>query len=58
MVNPTDIAGNEKKKKKKKQKKKTKKMKVRSWLTCQSPAVSGSALGLVGPVSIYCYWVR
>ena len=28
------------------------------WLPCQSPGVKGSVLGLVGPVSIYCDWVR
>ena len=28
------------------------------WLPCQAPGVIGSALGLVGPVSIYCDWVR
>ena len=27
------------------------------WLPCQAPGVIGSALGLVGPVSIYCGWV-
>ena len=27
-------------------------------LTCQAPGVIGSALGLVGPVSVYCDWVR
>ena len=25
---------------------------------CQAPGVIGSALGLVGPVSVYCNWVR
>ena len=25
---------------------------------CQAPGVIGSALGLVGPVSVYCDWVR
>ena len=24
------------------------------WLPCQAPGVIGSALGLVGPVSVYC----
>ena len=28
------------------------------WLPCQAPGVMGSALGLVGPVSVYCDWVR
>ena len=28
------------------------------WLPCQVPGVTGSALGLVGLVSIYCDWVR
>ena len=28
------------------------------WLPCQAPGVIGSALGLVGPVSVYCDWVR
>ena len=28
------------------------------WLSCQAPGVIGSALGLVGPVSVYCDWVR
>ena len=28
------------------------------WLPCQAPGVKGSALGLVGPVSVYCDWVR
>ena len=27
-------------------------------LPCQAPSVIGSALGLVGPVSVYCDWVR
>ena len=27
------------------------------WLPCQAPGVIGSALGLVGPVSVYCAWV-
>ena len=26
--------------------------------TCQAPGIIGSALGLVGPVSVYCDWVR
>ena len=26
--------------------------------TLQEPGVTGSALGLVGPVSVYCDWVR
>ena len=25
---------------------------------CQAPGVIGSVLGLVGPVSVYCDWVR
>ena len=28
------------------------------WLPCQTPGVIGSALGLVGPVSVDCDWVR
>ena len=28
------------------------------WLPCQAPGVIGSVLGLVGPVSVYCDWVR
>ena len=28
------------------------------WLPCQAPGVIGSALGLVGAVSVYCDWVR
>ena len=28
------------------------------WLPCQALGVIGSALGLVGPVSVYCDWVR
>ena len=28
------------------------------WLPCQTPGIIGSALGLVGPVSVYCDWVR
>ena len=28
------------------------------WLPCQALGAIGSALGLVGPVSIYCNWVR
>ena len=28
------------------------------WLPCQAPGVTGPALGLVGPVSVYCDWVR
>ena len=28
------------------------------WLSCQAPGVIGSVLGLVGPVSVYCDWVR
>ena len=27
------------------------------WLPCQAPGVTGSALGLVGTVSVYCDWV-
>ena len=27
-------------------------------IPCQAPGVIGSALGLVGPVSVYCDWVR
>ena len=28
------------------------------WLPCQAPGGIGSMLGLVGPVSVYCDWVR
>ena len=28
------------------------------WLPCQAPDVIESALELVGPVSVYCDWVR
>ena len=28
------------------------------WLPCQAPGVKGLVLGLVGPVSVYCDWVR
>ena len=28
------------------------------WLPCQAPGVIVSVLGLVGPVSVYCDWVR
>ena len=28
------------------------------WLPCQAPGITGSALGLVGPLSVYCDWVR
>ena len=28
------------------------------WLPCQASGVIGSALALVGPVSVYCDWVR
>ena len=28
------------------------------WLPCQAPGEIGSVLGLVGPVSVYCDWVR
>ena len=28
------------------------------WLPCQVPGLTGSALGLVGQVSVYCDWVR
>ena len=27
-------------------------------IPCQAPGVLGSALGLVGPVSVYCDWMR
>ena len=29
-----------------------------SELPCQEPGIIGSVLGLVGPVSVYCDWVR
>ena len=28
------------------------------WLSCQAPGIIGLALGLVGPVSVYCDWER
>ena len=28
------------------------------WLPCQAPGIIGSAIGLVGTVSVYCDWVR
>ena len=28
------------------------------WLPCQAPGVNESVLGRVGPVSVYCDWVR
>ena len=28
------------------------------WQPCQAPGVIGSVLGLVGPVSVYCEWMR
>ena len=28
------------------------------WLQCQEPGIIGSVLGLVGPVSVHCDWVR
>ena len=28
------------------------------WLRCQAPDITGSALGLVSLVSVYCDWVR
>ena len=28
------------------------------WLPCMAPGVIGSALGLIGPVSVNCDWVR
>ena len=31
---------------------------VFQWLHCQAPGITGSTLGLVGPVSVYCNWVR
>ena len=31
---------------------------VLQWLPCQAPGITGSALGLVAPASIYCDWVR
>ena len=27
-------------------------------LPCQVPGILGSAMGLIGPVSVYCDWVR
>ena len=31
---------------------------VLHWLPCQAPGVIRSALGLAGPVSVYCHWMR
>ena len=31
---------------------------VLKWLLCQAPGVTESELRLVGPVSVYCGWVR
>ena len=31
---------------------------VLQWLLCQALGVIESAFGLVGPVSVYCDWVR
>ena len=31
---------------------------VLQWLPCRAPGVVGSVLGLVGPVSVYCEWMR
>ena len=28
------------------------------WLFCQAPGIIGSALELVGPVSVYCDWMK
>ena len=28
------------------------------WLPCQAPGITGLAPGMVGPVSVYCNWVR
>ena len=28
------------------------------WFPCQVPGIIGSVLGLVGPVSVCCEWVR
>ena len=28
------------------------------WLPCQAPGIKGLVIGLVGPVSVYCDWVR
>ena len=28
------------------------------WLPYQAPGVIGSVMGLVGPVSVYCDWVK
>ena len=28
------------------------------WLLCQASGVIGLVLGLIGPVSVYCDWVR
>ena len=31
---------------------------VLQWLPCKAPGVTGSALGLAGPVSVYCGWPK
>ena len=31
---------------------------AQQWPPCQAPGFIGSMLGLAGPVSVYCYWVR
>ena len=31
---------------------------LKKWLPCQAPGVIGSVLGLAGPLSVYCDWVR
>ena len=31
---------------------------VLQWLPCRASGIAGSALGLAGPVSVYCDWVR
>ena len=28
------------------------------WLPCQAPGIIGSVLGMVGPVLVYCDWVK
>ena len=28
------------------------------WVSCQAPSVIGSMLGMAGPLSVYCDWVR
>ena len=33
-------------------------LKIGTPVPCLAPGITGSALGLVGPVSVYCDWMR